>query len=202
MQEINPSVKKNLIDTSNYLNDVATIYNKCIEETKNNIVTTEGIRISDLVKEPAPEAILFEILHPLGFNSAQIKDIAFSLHSQPGKQFCSKKWRVIKEQRILINRSYWIGKWNSSSFSNHQRRKRIHPWFPNSTRQRNSLFWCRQTEWRYSLPEMADRRHFLSWLSEWKERKNKRLSDRPQIFYQSKKNASGYSAVENTLRGW
>lgn len=90
MQEINPSVKKNLIDTSNYLNDVATIYNKCIEETKNNIVTTEGIRISELVKEPAPEAILFEILHPLGFNSAQIKDIAFSLHSQPGKQFCSK----------------------------------------------------------------------------------------------------------------
>lgn len=57
---------------------------------QNNIVTTEGIRISELVKEPAPEAILFEILHPLGFNSAQIKDIAFSLHSQPGKQFCSK----------------------------------------------------------------------------------------------------------------
>ena len=28
IQEINPSVKKNLIDTSNYLNDVATIYNK------------------------------------------------------------------------------------------------------------------------------------------------------------------------------
>lgn len=34
MQEINPSVKNTLIDTSNYLNDVATIYNKCIEETK------------------------------------------------------------------------------------------------------------------------------------------------------------------------
>ena len=102
MQEINPSVKKNLIDTSNYLNDVATIYNKCIEETKNNIVTTEGIRISDLVKEPAPEAILFEILHPLGFNSAQIKDIAFSLHSQPGKQFCSKKWRVIKDREFFL----------------------------------------------------------------------------------------------------
>ena len=102
MQEINPSVKKNLIGTSNYLNNVATIYNKCIEETKNNIVTTEGIRISDLVKEPAPEAILFEILHPLGFNSAQIKDIAFSLHSQPGKQFCSKKWRVIKDREFLL----------------------------------------------------------------------------------------------------
>ena len=102
MEEINPSVKNSLVETSNYLNDVATIYNKCIEETKNNIVTTEGIRISELVKEPAPEAILFEILHPLGFNSAQIKDIAFSLHSQPGKQFCSKKWRVIKDREFLL----------------------------------------------------------------------------------------------------
>lgn len=65
MQEINPSVKNTLIDTSNYLNDIATIYNKCIEETKKKIITAEGIRISDLVKEPAPEAILFEVLHPL-----------------------------------------------------------------------------------------------------------------------------------------
>ena len=105
MQEINPSVKNTLIDTSNYLNDVATIYNKCIEETKKKIITAEGIRISDLVKEPAPEAILFEVLHPLGFNSAQIKDITHSLHSQPGKQFCSKEWRVIKDREFSINRN-------------------------------------------------------------------------------------------------
>lgn len=102
MQEINPSVKNTLVDTSNYLNDVATIYNKCIEETKKKIITAEGIRICDLVKEPAPEAILFEVLHPLGFNSAQIKDIAHSLHSQPGKQFCSKEWRVIKDREFLL----------------------------------------------------------------------------------------------------
>ena len=102
MQEINPSVKNTLIDTSNYLNDVATIYNKCIEETKKKIITAEGIRICDLVKEPAPEAILFEVLHPLGFNSAQIKDITHSLHSQPGKQFCSKEWRVIKDREFLL----------------------------------------------------------------------------------------------------
>ena len=50
MQEINPSVKNTLIDTSNYLNDVATIYNKCIEETKKKVITAEGIRISDLVR--------------------------------------------------------------------------------------------------------------------------------------------------------
>lgn len=102
MQEINPSVKSNLMATSNYLNDVATLYNKCIEEAKTKIVTAEGIRISSLIKEAVPEAILFEILHPLGFNSSQIKDIANSLHGQSGKQFRSKEWRVVKDREFLL----------------------------------------------------------------------------------------------------
>lgn len=102
MQTINPSVKNSLIETGNYLSDVATIYNRYIEEAKTRIATTEGIRICELVKEPAPEALLFEILHPLGFNSAQIKDIVHSLHGQPGKQFSSKEWRVIKDREFLL----------------------------------------------------------------------------------------------------
>ncbi len=102
MQTINPSVKNSLIETSNYLNDVSAIYNRYIEEAKTKITTSEGIRIRELLKEPAPEALLFEILHPLGFNSAQIKDITNSLHGQPGKQFSSKEWRVIKDRELLL----------------------------------------------------------------------------------------------------
>lgn len=102
MQEINPSVKNSLIETSNHLNDVATIYNKVIAEAKTRIITPEGIRINALLDEPAPEAFLFETLHPLGFNSAQIKDIANSLHGQSGKQFVSKEWRVIKDRNLLL----------------------------------------------------------------------------------------------------
>ena len=102
MQEINPSVKNSLIETSNYLNDVATIYNKVIDETKKKIITPEGIRIDALLDAPTPETLLFETLHPLGFNSAQIKDIASSLHGQPGKQFISKEWRVIKDRNLLL----------------------------------------------------------------------------------------------------
>lgn len=102
MQEINPSVKNSLIETSNYLNDTATIYNKVIAEAKKRVVTPEGICIKALMNEPAPEALLFEILHPLGFNSAQIKDIANSLQGQSGKQFISKEWRVIKDREFLL----------------------------------------------------------------------------------------------------
>ena len=102
MEEINPSVKNSLVETSNYLNDVATIYNKVIDEAKTRIITPEGIRIDALLDEPAPDAFLFETLHPLGFNSAQIKDIANSLHGQSGKQFVSKEWRVIKDRNLLL----------------------------------------------------------------------------------------------------
>ena len=55
-----------------------------------------------MLKETVPETILFETLHPLGFNSTQIKDIANSLHGQSGKQFASKEWRVIKDREFLL----------------------------------------------------------------------------------------------------
>lgn len=102
MQEINPSVKESLIDTSNYLNDAARIYAKGIEEGKARVLTEKGICISALLNEPAPSALLFEIIHPLGFNSAQGKDILTSLTGQPGKQFASKGWRLIKDREWLL----------------------------------------------------------------------------------------------------
>lgn len=102
MQEINPSVKDTLIETGNYLNDVATLYNRSIKEAQKRISAPEGILINALLKESASDAILFEILHPLGFNSSQIKDILKSLYGQPGKQFFSTEWRVIKDRDYLL----------------------------------------------------------------------------------------------------
>lgn len=103
MQEINPSVKEHIIDTSNYLNDVARIYNGGVEEGKQRVIDKGNIRISLLLNEPSPGALLFEILYPLGFNAAQIKKILASLEGQTGKQFISKDgWRVIKDRELLL----------------------------------------------------------------------------------------------------
>ena len=102
MQEINPAIKNSLITTGNHLNDVATIYNKSISEAKARVITSEGILISAILQEPSPETVLFEILHRLGFNPAQIKDIYHSLDGQSGKQFSSKEWKVIKDRDFLL----------------------------------------------------------------------------------------------------
>lgn len=103
MREINPSVTESLITTANYLNEAAQLYNKGIARGRDRVLTDEGIDIDGLLREPAPCALLFEILHPLGFNSAQIKDIFAGLHSQSGKQFVSNSgWRVIKDRKLLL----------------------------------------------------------------------------------------------------
>ena len=102
MQEINPSVKESLIRTASYLNDAACIYQKSIEEGKQRVQKEQGIQIASLLKEPAPETLLFEILYPLGFNAAQVKDIFNALEGQPGKIFTSKEWRVVKDREFLL----------------------------------------------------------------------------------------------------
>ncbi|WP_291528329.1 tRNA lysidine(34) synthetase TilS [Bacteroides sp. UBA939] len=102
MQEINPSVKKSILRTAGYLNDAALVYKSNITEGKQKVQTEQGILINAILQEPAPETLLFEILHPLGFNSAQIKDIFASLNGQSGKIFLSKEWRIIKDRELLL----------------------------------------------------------------------------------------------------
>lgn len=102
MEEINPSVKESIIATSNYLSEVAALYNKGIADGRQQVQTPEGIQIELLLKEPAPKALLFEILHPLGFNSAQVEDVFSSLTGQPGRQFRNKEWRIIKDRELLL----------------------------------------------------------------------------------------------------
>lgn len=102
MQEINPSVKESILSTAGHLNDASTLYKKGIEEGRKRVQTAEGIHIGALMQEAAPETLLFEILYPLGFNAAQVKDIYRSLEGQSGKVFASGKWRIVKDREYLL----------------------------------------------------------------------------------------------------
>ena len=102
MQAINPSVKESILNTAEHLGEVAAIYKKGIEEGIKRVQTATGIHIEALMKEPAPKALLFEILYPLGFNTAQVGDIYRALDGQPGKTFSTEQWRVVKDREFLL----------------------------------------------------------------------------------------------------
>ncbi len=104
MEEINPSVRHSIAETGNHLSEAAYIYNRYIEEKKKKVLSEEGINIRGLLDEETPRILLFEILHPLGFNTSQIDDIFQSLTAQPGKLFVSATggYKVIKDRIMLI----------------------------------------------------------------------------------------------------
>lgn len=102
MQEINPSVKESILNTAEHLDGASAIYKQGINEGIKRVRTAEGICIERLMQEPAPATLLFEILYPLGFNTAQIGDIYRSLEGQPGKIFTSEHWYIVKDREYLL----------------------------------------------------------------------------------------------------
>ena len=104
MEEINPSVKDGLVKTASYLNDISKVYQQAIKESIDRIFITpeKEISIEKLMNEPAPQALLFEVLSPLGFNSTQVEEVYGSLNGQPGKRFISSQWQVVKDREILL----------------------------------------------------------------------------------------------------
>ncbi len=60
------------------------------------------INISLLQESASPQAVLFELLSPLGFSPSTIRDILESLHGEPGKQFYGRSYRLIKDREFLV----------------------------------------------------------------------------------------------------
>ena len=102
MRRINPSADSSIESTALHLQQAYAFYNQAIEQAMNNVVRKDGenlsINIHKLSQAPSVQGLLFEILSPLGFNDAQITDIATSLDSQPGIRFCSTTHLVIKDR--------------------------------------------------------------------------------------------------------
>ena len=108
MKEINPSVMESIQDTAFRLSEVASIYHQDRNFRLEQIVKKDSddflqVSIRDVVTDIAPNALLHELLSPLGFNSDQVKDIYRSLeHSQSGKRFLSKEWELIRDREDLL----------------------------------------------------------------------------------------------------
>ncbi|MBO6077172.1 MAG: tRNA lysidine(34) synthetase TilS [Bacteroidaceae bacterium] len=102
MRRINPSADSSIESTALHLQQAYAFYSQAIEQARKDLVREDGsnltINIEKLRNVASPQALLFEILSPLGFNDAQITDIAASLDSQPGTRFCSATHQVLKDR--------------------------------------------------------------------------------------------------------
>ncbi|MBP1616532.1 MAG: tilS [Bacteroidetes bacterium] len=102
MQQINPSVKDTINRMSQHLSQVEHIYANFIQEEKERVMLNNHISISELNKSIEPEALIFEILAPHGFNSGQIAQVYRSLKGISGKTFFSPTHRLVKNRDNLV----------------------------------------------------------------------------------------------------
>lgn len=102
LETINPSVKSSIINTANHLSQVENIYTHYINDVREKIFKDNKIDIQKLQDCYEPQAVLFELLYPYGFNSANAEQIFGSLSAQSGKVFYSDKYKIIKDRNTLL----------------------------------------------------------------------------------------------------
>ena len=105
MRQINPSADSSIESTALHLQQAYAFYSQAIEQVRKDVVQLTGssftIDIERLRHVPSVQALLFEILSPLGFNDTQITDIASALDSQPGTRFSSTTHQVVRDHDVF-----------------------------------------------------------------------------------------------------
>ena len=103
LERINQGATKNIVSTMENLDEVMKVYQKvinnaisqCVEKKENGEIF---IHIASLEEQPSPISVLHEVLSPLGFNKAQLKEVLSTLN-ESGKMF------VANGRRLLIDRT-------------------------------------------------------------------------------------------------
>jgi tRNA(Ile)-lysidine synthase len=107
MREINPSVSENIAKTAERINEAVKVFDETISQKGNEAIigkTDELVEV-DIKKAFQNEYVLFNILSPYGFSSAQIEQIYHSDLSKIGNQWCSMNHVVtIDRTRLFIDK--------------------------------------------------------------------------------------------------
>lgn len=106
LEKINPQVREKISSTIHHLRGVETIYDKAVKEAVARVADAGGrtISIPALLGEVEPQTVLFELLRPYGFVSAQVEDVFRSLTGESGRRFANGGWEVLKDRDTLILR--------------------------------------------------------------------------------------------------
>lgn len=104
-KEINPSFLSTLRENCQALQETEQIFRYGIRQLKAEVTEQKEeellIHIAKTLSSPAPYTLLYELLHPLGFNKTQIRDILNSSNATPGKKFHSENHCLCK------GRTHW-----------------------------------------------------------------------------------------------
>lgn len=103
LHEMNSNFSHALHETQNHLSEAAALYDDAVARAKAKVLLSNGgISIAKLLETPAPRTVLFELLSPCGFGSAQVKEIFEHLQGESGKLWESNQYRLLRDRGNLL----------------------------------------------------------------------------------------------------
>ena len=110
MRTINPSVDITLQCMAGRMAETEKWCNKTLEDAKERVKESladdedvlERFSVTAIMREPSPELLLFYLLHPYGFTSAQIDDICKGMEWNTGKVFCSDSEELLIDRGCIL----------------------------------------------------------------------------------------------------
>lgn len=104
--EMNPAFFQTMQSNMGLLKEISEVFKSDVDKFREHVVVIEegSVLISlSLIKEyQHHKSLLFEILHPYGFNSAIIDEVLKGLDGLPGRQYFSETHRLVRDRYNLI----------------------------------------------------------------------------------------------------
>lgn len=106
LEQINPGIRQTLAEERDHFAGYRQMVQAYMEQAAARLVhQTDGrlhIDTAGLLREPAPETVLYELLLPYGFNATQARQLHAALDGTPGKRFESPTHYAIKDRAEII----------------------------------------------------------------------------------------------------
>lgn len=101
-----PGFRQTMLQNSKRFAESIAIYEKAIQEAKDTLLERKGnayyLPIRKLLKQVSARTILFELLQPFQFTSAQSAEVFTLLQRQSGVFIQNDQYRILKDRNFLI----------------------------------------------------------------------------------------------------
>lgn len=102
LEQVNPAARNTIARSAEHLAAAECMYLYVLEQARKEVmVACDRISIEALMRFPAPETILYELLKDFGFTRLVSDDVFASLRKESGKQFYSSSYRLLKDRDTL-----------------------------------------------------------------------------------------------------
>ena len=104
LETINPSVRKNIFNTSLNVSESIKVFDSSISQSVNDVLCAGKIDLAKLKLQPSPEYTLFHILKEYNFSPTTIKHIYEKLDGTSGRKWSSDNYDLLLDRGTLIIR--------------------------------------------------------------------------------------------------